>query len=46
MRPSSLTGMTITHAPNFLNDAWPMVHAQSWCGEFKPANQHKDKTDE
>lgn len=24
----------ITPESRYLNDSWPMVHQQSWCGEF------------
>lgn len=27
---------------NALNDAWPNVHKQSWCGEFRPAERKDD----
>lgn len=28
----------ITPASLHLNDAWPMVHQQSWCGEYVNEN--------
>lgn len=27
-------GWTAEPDPAMLNDAWPMTHAQSWCGEY------------
>lgn len=27
----------IESSGGFLNDAWPMVHQQSWCGEWRRA---------
>lgn len=29
----------IEPSPHFLNDAWPMVHQQSWCGEYQRAGR-------
>lgn len=33
IRPSHLAD--IEASPSFLNDAWPTVSQESWCGEFK-----------
>lgn len=32
---SELGHTLISPDSEHLNDAWPMVHQQSWCGEFK-----------
>ena len=34
----SLTRDEMVPTDQFLNDAWPMVGAQSWCGEFQATN--------
>lgn len=29
----------------YLNDGWPTVHAQSWCGEYRRGRVSKDVID-
>lgn len=37
MSRPNLAEFEIRPASDFMNDAWPMVHQQSWCGEFAPS---------
>lgn len=36
------TAADIETSSGFLNDAWPNVHRQSWCGEFRPLPHSKE----
>lgn len=39
----STVGAEIEPSTVFLNDAWPMVHQQSWCGEYRALESEAGK---
>ncbi|SDH08177.1 hypothetical protein [Pelagibacterium luteolum] len=45
MTSSGQTG-EVTASSSHLNDAWPNVHIQSWCGEYQQALEAEQPSNE